>query len=196
MNPTPSPSPQAPPQLEIRGLGKRFPGVIALDDVSLDLRAGEVHGLVGQNGAGKSTLINILSGMLSADTGTIRIGGAPVAIRDPRHAIALGIATVYQELSLLPNLTVAQNLALGREPGRFGLLDRKAAAATATRHARPPRPRHPAGDAGQQPVARRAADDRDRQGAFVEPEDPRSSTSRPRRSASASRRSSSRPSPA
>ncbi len=131
MKPEPSPSPQAPPQLEIRGLGKRFPGVIALDDVSLDLRAGEVHGLIGQNGAGKSTFINILSGMLSADAGTIRIGGAPVDIRDPRHAIALGIATVYQELSLLPNLTVAQNLALGREPGRFGLLDRKAAFATA-----------------------------------------------------------------
>src|SRR5687767_12458085 len=98
MSPEPSPSPKGPPQLEIRGLGKRFPGVVALDDVSLDLRAGEVHGLVGQNGAGKSTLINILSGMLSADTGTIRLGGAPAVIRDPRHAIALGIATVYQEL--------------------------------------------------------------------------------------------------
>jgi len=131
MNPNPSPSPQASSLIEIRGLGKRFPGVVALDDVSLDLRAGEVHGLVGQNGAGKSTLINILSGMLSADAGSIRIGGAPVAIRDPHHAIALGIATVYQELSLLPNLTVAQNLALGREPGRFGLLDRRAAAGTA-----------------------------------------------------------------
>jgi len=122
---------EAAPQLELRGLGKRFPGVVALDDVSLDLRAGEVHGLIGQNGAGKSTLINILSGMLSPDAGSIRIGGKPVSIRDPHHAIALGIATVYQELSLLPNLTVAENLALGREPKRRGLFDRRAATATA-----------------------------------------------------------------
>ncbi len=122
----------APPQLSLRGLGRRFPGVVALDDVSLDLAAGEVHGLVGQNGAGKSTLINILSGMLTPDAGTIRIGGAPVTIRDPHHAIALGIATVYQELSLLPNLTVAENLALGREPRRGGLFDRRVMTATAT----------------------------------------------------------------
>jgi len=113
----------APPLLEIRGLAKHFPGVVALDDVSLDLAAGEVHGLIGQNGAGKSTLINILSGMLSSDAGTIRLDGEPVTIRDPHHALSLGIATVYQELSLLPNLTVAQNLALGREPARRGLLD-------------------------------------------------------------------------
>lgn len=114
------------PLLEIRGLGKRFPGVVALDDVSLDIRAGEVHALVGQNGAGKSTVINILSGMLHADAGTIRLDGVPVAIRDPQHALALGIAIVYQELSLLPNLTVAQNLALGREPSWRGLLDIRA----------------------------------------------------------------------
>ena len=67
----------AAPLLEIRGLGKRFPGVVALDDVSLDIRAGEVHALVGQNGAGKSTVINILSGMLQADAGTIRLAGVP-----------------------------------------------------------------------------------------------------------------------
>jgi ABC-type sugar transport system ATPase subunit len=119
------------PLLEIRGLGKRFPGVVALDDVSLDLRAGEVHGLIGQNGAGKSTLINILSGMLAADEGSLRLGGGEVAIRDPRHALSLGIATVYQELSLLPNLTVAQNLALGREPTRGRLLDVEAMEARA-----------------------------------------------------------------
>jgi ABC-type sugar transport system ATPase subunit len=113
----------APPLLGIRGLEKRFPGVVALDDVSLDLAAGEVHGLIGQNGAGKSTLINILSGMLPADAGIVCLDGAPVTIRDPRHALSLGVATVYQELSLLPNLTVAQNLVLGREPSRRGLLD-------------------------------------------------------------------------
>lgn len=112
-----------PPVLAIHGLGKRFPGVVALQDVSLDLAAGSVHGLVGQNGAGKSTLINILSGMFAADEGTIAIDRKLVVIRGTGHSQALGIATVYQELSLLPNLTVAQNLALGREPRRAGLLD-------------------------------------------------------------------------
>ena len=114
------------PLLDVRGLSKSFPGVVALDDVSVEIAAGEVHGLIGQNGAGKSTLINILSGMLAADDGTIRLGGSDVSIRDARHALSLGIATVYQELSLLPNLTVAENLALGREPSRRGLLDRTA----------------------------------------------------------------------
>ncbi len=117
--------PGAPPALAVKGMTKRFPGVLALDDVSLTLRAGEAHALVGQNGAGKSTLINILSGMHAADSGTIAIGGRTTEIHDTRHALAMGIATVYQELSLLLNLTVAQNLALGREPRRLGLLDLK-----------------------------------------------------------------------
>src|SRR5687767_3292538 len=109
--------------LEVRGLTKRFPGVTALDDVSVEFRPGEIHALVGQNGAGKSTLVNILSGMLSADAGAILIGGRPVAIGSTQQAVERGIATVYQELSLLPNLTVAQSIALGREPRRFGLMD-------------------------------------------------------------------------
>src|SRR5688572_30768657 len=111
------------PVLEIRAIAKRFPGVIALDGVSFDLLAGEIHAVVGQNGAGKSTMINVVSGMLAPDSGEIRLAGAPVTIDSTRRAIKLGIATVYQELSLLPNLTVAQNIALGREPRRFGLLD-------------------------------------------------------------------------
>jgi ribose transport system ATP-binding protein len=117
------PATAGPLALEVKGLTKRFPGVLALDDVSLAVRPGEVHALIGQNGAGKSTLINILSGMYAADAGRIAIGGVPVDIGSTRHALSLGIATVYQELSLLLNLTVAQNLALGREPKRFGLLD-------------------------------------------------------------------------
>src|SRR5262245_45578035 len=111
--------------LTISGIGKTFPGVVALEEVSLSLSAGCVHALIGQNGAGKSTLINILSGMQQPDAGEIRVDGRPVVLRDTRHALELGIATVYQDLSLLPNLTVAQNLSLGREPGLFGLVDRQ-----------------------------------------------------------------------
>src|SRR3954469_21931860 len=87
------------PLIGIDGLRKRFPGVVALDGVSLDLFAGQVHGLIGQNGAGKWTLINVLSGMIAPDAGSIRLGGEAVAIGDPRRALSLGIATVYQELS-------------------------------------------------------------------------------------------------
>ncbi|MDW6025341.1 sugar ABC transporter ATP-binding protein [Mesorhizobium sp. BAC0120] len=116
-------SPGVSPVLEVTGLTKRFPGVTALDDVSLALLPGQVHGLIGQNGAGKSTLINILSGMYSADAGTIAVKNSPVEIASTHQALSLGISTVYQEHSLLLNLTVEQNLALGREPRRYGLLD-------------------------------------------------------------------------
>lgn len=123
--------------LEVKGLTKRFPGVLALDDVSVAFRPGEIHALVGQNGAGKSTLINILSGMHQPDAGEIFIAGRPVTIGSTRQAVGYGLATVYQELSLLPNLSVAENLALGREPRRMGLLDvsavRRAAAAALER---------------------------------------------------------------
>jgi ABC-type sugar transport system ATPase subunit len=114
------------PLLRLAGIGKTFPGVVALADFGMEVRPGEVHGLIGQNGAGKSTHINILSGIYPADAGTIEIDGRPAEIADARQAAALGIATVFQELSLLPNLTVAQNLVLGREPRRLGLLDRAA----------------------------------------------------------------------
>jgi ABC-type sugar transport system ATPase subunit len=111
------------PLLELRSLTKRFPGVVALSDLEMHICAGEVHGLIGQNGAGKSTLINILSGIYPADAGEVVVDGQPVQIRSARDAAALGIATVFQELSLLPNLTVAQNVVLGHEPRRLGLLD-------------------------------------------------------------------------
>jgi ABC-type sugar transport system ATPase subunit len=114
------------PALELRALSKRFPGVLALDGASLTLRRGEIHAVVGQNGAGKSTMINILSGMLAPDAGEIVLAGRPVEIGSTHKAIALGVATVYQELSLLPNLTIAENIVLGREPRRGGFLDTRA----------------------------------------------------------------------
>ncbi|ODT58175.1 MULTISPECIES: sugar ABC transporter ATP-binding protein [Paracoccus] len=109
--------------LSIRSLTKVFPGTRALDDVDLDIAAGEVHALLGENGAGKSTLIKCLTGAYPRDGGTITLEGAPIDPRSTLQAQELGIGTVYQEVNLLPNLTVAQNLMFGREPRRFGLID-------------------------------------------------------------------------
>ncbi|WP_407052036.1 sugar ABC transporter ATP-binding protein [Methyloraptor flagellatus] len=108
------------PVLEIRGLTKTFPGVRALDAVDFDLRAGEVHALLGENGAGKSTLIKVMTGVLSRDAGEVRLDGTPIDPTDTADAQRLGIGTVYQEVNLLPNLSVAENLYLGREPTWFG----------------------------------------------------------------------------
>jgi ribose transport system ATP-binding protein len=121
--PRPGIAPDAPPPdeplLEIRGVSKTFPGVRALDDVSLDVRAGEVHMLLGQNGAGKSTLIKVLYGATHPDRGEFRLDGRPVRIASPADGRRLGIAVIFQELSLVPYLDVAQNIFLGREfPGR------------------------------------------------------------------------------
>ena len=116
----------APPLLELRGITKAFPGVQALDGVSLELRAGEVHALMGENGAGKSTTVRILCGVYQPDGGQILLDGATMQIANPRHAIALGISPVHQELHLQPFLTVAENIFLGRQQtGPFGLIDRK-----------------------------------------------------------------------
>jgi galactofuranose transport system ATP-binding protein len=111
-----------PELLEIRGLAKGFPGVQALDHVDFTLLAGEIHGLLGENGAGKSTLIKVLTGVFRRDGGTIRLDGQDIAARDPADALSLGIGTVYQEVNLLPNLSVAENLFIGRQPHRFGLV--------------------------------------------------------------------------
>src|SRR5215467_8215762 len=108
--------PDPVPALELHHITKRFPGVLALDEATLIVRTGEIHAVIGQNGAGKSTMINVLSGMLRPDQGEIRIAGKPVEIDSTRQAITLGVATVYQELSLLPNLTISENIGLGREP--------------------------------------------------------------------------------
>lgn len=105
-----------PPLLEVTGVSKGFPGVQALDDVQFELRAGEVHALVGENGAGKSTLMKILSGVYKRDTGLIKINGAEIEITDPYQAQMSGISIIHQEMNLMPHLTVAQNILIGREP--------------------------------------------------------------------------------
>jgi ribose transport system ATP-binding protein len=120
------------PLLEMRGIGKSFPGVHALADVSLTLAAGEVLVLVGENGAGKSTLMKILAGALQADQGEILVDGKPVRIATPQEAQHLGIGMIYQEFTLVPQLTAAANIALGSEPTRAGLIDMAAVRKRAT----------------------------------------------------------------
>ncbi len=117
--------------LSIRSLTKVFPGTRALDDVDLDIAAGQVHALLGENGAGKSTLIKCLTGAYRRDGGAVTLDGAPIDPRSTLQAQELGIGTVYQEVNLLPNLTVAQNLMFGHEPRRFGLIDTRAMRAQA-----------------------------------------------------------------
>src|SRR5437763_1048348 len=102
--------------LQARGIRRGFPGVRALEDVQLCLRAGEVHALMGQNGAGKSTLIKVLTGVCAPHAGTIELEGRDIRPVSPLHAQSLGISTVYQEVNLCPNLTVAENLFAGRYP--------------------------------------------------------------------------------
>jgi simple sugar transport system ATP-binding protein len=111
--------------VEMRGISKSFPGVQALDNVDFDLRAGEVHALLGGNGAGKSTLIKVLTGVLKPEHGQIFLQGEEVTIRSPIHAQELGISTVYQEINLCPNLSVAENILIGREPMKRGMIDWK-----------------------------------------------------------------------
>jgi monosaccharide-transporting ATPase len=112
--------------LELRGIGKRFPGVVALDGVDFDVRAGEVHALVGENGAGKSTLIKLLTGALALERGEILLDGRAVRFADPRAAQHAGIAAIHQELTRIPGLSVAENLLLGREPRRAWGIDGRA----------------------------------------------------------------------
>jgi ABC-type sugar transport system ATPase subunit len=110
--------------LELRGIGKRYGGAQALDDVSITIKAGEIHALVGENGAGKSTLGKIIAGAVVPDSGQIVINGRPVAFHSPRDAIREGIALIHQELALVPALSVLDNVFLGVEPGRAGVIDR------------------------------------------------------------------------
>src|SRR5215203_4949661 len=112
------------PVLQMRGICKQYPGVRALAGTELEVRAGEVHILLGENGAGKSTLMKILSGACRADAGQVLVDGKPVDISDPPTARALGISTIYQELTLVPHLSVAENVFLGKAPARWpGIVD-------------------------------------------------------------------------
>jgi len=119
----------AAPVLELRGITKQFPGVLANDHIDFDLRRGEVHALLGENGAGKSTLMSILYGLYTADSGEILMNGSPVTISSPKHAIELGIGMVHQHFMLIPVMTVTENIVLAQEPRHAGvLLDYDAAA--------------------------------------------------------------------
>ena len=111
--------------LSMENVSKAFPGVQALDNVSLSVRPGEVLGLVGENGAGKSTLMKILSGAYPADAGSVYLRGQPVQILNPHHAQRLGISIIYQEFNLMPNLTVMENIYIGREPGQLGFVSHR-----------------------------------------------------------------------
>ncbi|MDQ2660576.1 MAG: sugar ABC transporter ATP-binding protein [Actinomycetota bacterium] len=116
-----------PPRLpvELRGIGRSFGGIPVLSGIDLTITPGTVHGLVGENGAGKSTLSKVISGLLVADEGTLRVGGQEVVFRSPREALARGIATIAQELALVPSLTVAENVFLGVEPARASFVRRR-----------------------------------------------------------------------
>jgi simple sugar transport system ATP-binding protein len=113
------------PILEAIDVSISFPGVKALDTVSFRMFPGEVHSLMGENGAGKSTLIKALTGVYSIDSGSIALSGRPLDISGPAEAQTAGISTVYQEVNLLTNLSVAENIMLGREPHRYGAIDWK-----------------------------------------------------------------------
>src|ERR1700739_3720500 len=120
---TPNAKPTMEPLLRMTSIRKRFPGVEALDDASLEVLPGEIHALLGENGAGKSTLIKILAGAQQPDSGTIEFGGETVVMVSPHDAQRRGIATIYQEFTLAPNMTLAENVFIGREPGPSVFVD-------------------------------------------------------------------------
>jgi ABC-type sugar transport system ATPase subunit len=124
MNPHNSSLGQTDVLLQATGISKAFPGVRALDDVSITVRRGRLNALLGENGAGKSTLMNILAGVFPPDTGTVVLEGKPVSFANTRQAQAAGISILFQELNLVPDLSIAENIFIGREPlNRFGLVD-------------------------------------------------------------------------
>ena len=117
-----------PPVLELRGITKRFPGIVANDSIDLDLRPGEVHALLGENGAGKSTLMNVVYGIYKPDEGEILVKGEPITMHSAQDAIQHGIGMVHQHFMLIPVMTVAENIVLGTEPNTAGIfLDHRSA---------------------------------------------------------------------
>ena len=154
--------------LEMRGIDKAFPGVHALRAVDLDVRAGEILGLVGENGAGKSTLVKILAGAYGRDAGEILIAGEAVEASSPNEMIGRGVAVIYQEPSLAPHLTVAENIFMGRLPtSRFGIVDRRKLVEDTARRRRATGARYRPGSASGDAERRPAPDGRDRQGAVA-----------------------------
>jgi ribose transport system ATP-binding protein len=113
------------PLFRMQGIAKRYGGVVALDDARLECRRGRIHAVLGENGAGKSTLIKIMAGVVQPDSGAMEIDGAPVSFRNPAEATRAGIACIFQELSLLPDLTVADNISIINPPRRMGLIDHR-----------------------------------------------------------------------
>ena len=151
--------------LAFRGVTKRFGGATALDDVDFELLPGEIHGLVGENGAGKSTLMKILSGVHVPDEGEMLLRGEPVRFGSPAEAKARGIGMIYQELSCMPALTVAENVFLGSQPmTRSGLIDWKRMRREAGEHLSSLGIDVDVTEPARQPVAGRAATGRDRPG--------------------------------
>src|SRR5271165_7435766 len=120
-------------RLEVENVSKRFPGVIALDGASVDIRPGEIHALVGENGAGKSTLIKIVTGLYRPDQGRLLVNGAEVHFASPRDAIAAAVSAVHQERNLIPRFSIGENIMIERPPTRRGLIDYEAVHAQARR---------------------------------------------------------------
>ena len=116
-------------ELELRGITKRFPGVLACDGIDLTARRGEIHCIVGENGAGKTTLMSILYGLIPPDEGEILVRGEPVRFHSPLDAIRRGLGMVHQAFKLFPSLTVAENVIFREEPAKLGWIDRKRAVA-------------------------------------------------------------------
>ncbi|MDR3454235.1 MAG: ATP-binding cassette domain-containing protein, partial [Rhodoferax sp.] len=112
--------------LRFNGIGKEFPGVRALAQISFEARPGSVHALMGENGAGKSTLLKILGGFYSPNSGNLQIGERVMSFRSAADSIAHGVAVIHQELQLVPEMTVAENLLLGHMPSRLGMVNRRA----------------------------------------------------------------------
>src|SRR5258706_16343708 len=123
IDPTRAAAAAGTPLLEIEGIVKAFPGVVALDNVGFRLHAGTVHALMGENGAGKSTLMKIIAGIYGPDRGQIRVKGKPLTLRSPLDALNNGIAMIHHELNLMPFMTSAENIWIRREPPRFGCVN-------------------------------------------------------------------------